>query len=88
MPKWRGDGRELYYLDPDARLIAVSLTLPATGVGVLEHGQPTPLFRLVPGSLFEPAADGQRFLVNVVLDEARTPPITVILNWRPPAPKR
>jgi hypothetical protein len=84
-PKWRGDGREVYYLDRDSRLMAVSLTLPAIGIGVVQHDPPRALFALAPGSTFEPAADGQQFLVNAVLDEAATPPIAVILNWRPPA---
>jgi hypothetical protein len=65
--------------------MAVSLTLPAVGNGVVQHDPPRALFALAPGSTFEPAADGLRFLVNAVLDEAATPPIAVILNWRPPA---
>ena len=70
VPKWRGDGREIYYLNPDSHLMAVSLTLPATGAGVVQHDPPRALFALPQGSAFEPAADGQRFLVNAVLDEA------------------
>jgi hypothetical protein len=81
-PKWRGDGREIYYLDRDSRLMAVSLTLSRIGSGVVQHDPPRALFALAPGSTFEPAADSQRFLVNAVV---ATPPIAVILNWRPPA---
>jgi hypothetical protein len=35
-----------------------------------------------PGSLFTVSADGQRILVNYVLEDVRTPPITLILNWK------
>jgi Tol biopolymer transport system component len=80
--RWRQDGREIYYLGPDNRVMAVSVTLPATASGVVEHGTPTPLFALKAGSTFDSAPDGQKFLVDAVLEEVTTPPITVILNWR------
>lgn len=84
-PMWNGDGRELFYVDRESHLMAVSITPPAKAGGVLEHGQPHALFTLTPGSTFEPARDGQKFLVNAVIDETRTSPIAVILNWRPAA---
>ena len=32
--------------------------------------------------VYAPSPDGQRFLVNQILDDVPTPPITVILNWQ------
>jgi hypothetical protein len=29
--------------------------------------------------------DGQHFLINSLTDEAETSPITLVLNWEPPA---
>ncbi len=81
-PRWRQDGREIYYLGSDNHLMAVNVTLPATATGVVEHGAPTALFALRAGSTFDPAPDGQKFLVDAVLEDLTTPPITVILNWR------
>jgi hypothetical protein len=80
--RWSHDGRELYYLDRDSRLVAVPMRLPPAGES-LEHGPPSRLFQLTAGSQFAPSRDGRRFLINEVLEEIPTPPLTIILNWRP-----
>jgi hypothetical protein len=51
----------------------------------IEAGAPTPLFLLRAGGPADyiASADGQRFLVNHVVAETTTPPITMILNWKP-----
>ena len=88
-PRWRPDGRELYYLGPDGQMMAAPVT--ATGT-TLEPGTPVALFqtRIVGGGTvsgqgrqYDVAHDG-RFLINTVLDDAASP-ITVILNWKPGA---
>jgi Tol biopolymer transport system component len=89
-PRWSPDGRELYYLDPAARMMAVSITV--TGATVTP-GTPVLLFPTkILGSGGETAAipeyavarDG-RFLINTEPDENRsTAPIRLILNWQPP----
>ena len=80
-PRWRGDGREIYYLSEDRKLMAV-----VVGVGP-SFGIPKPLFqtRVSAGvtanrAHYVPGRDGQRFLVNVGL-EAQASPITVVVNW-------
>jgi eukaryotic-like serine/threonine-protein kinase len=80
-PRWRGDGRELYYLSSDRKLMAVAVS-PGPSFGL-----PTPLFQThVPVGVranrthYEPSRDGRRFLFNTVLD-APAPPINVIVNW-------
>jgi Tol biopolymer transport system component len=80
-PRWRGDGREIYYLSEDRKIMAVTV-----GAGP-SFGIPTPLFqtRVPPGVMplrthYVPSRDGQRFLVNTALDAAPAP-ITVVLNW-------
>jgi Tol biopolymer transport system component len=87
-PRWRTDGRELYYLAPDGKLMAASITTHGTRI---ESGPPTPLFspRIVssqgtPLAQYDVARDG-RFLINVTTEDAVTPPITLIQNWKPPA---
>jgi serine/threonine protein kinase len=79
-PRWRADGRELYYLSEDRKLMAVSIS-----AGPL-FGIPSPLFQTrVPTGItanrthYEPSHDG-RFLVNMGVD-APTSPITVVVNW-------
>jgi hypothetical protein len=84
-PRWRGDSRELFYYAADGRITAV----PFAGTTALT---PVPLFRarllggpvLVTGfrPQYDVTADGQRFLLNVPVDEvASSPAITVVLNW-------
>jgi Tol biopolymer transport system component len=79
-PRWRSDGRELYFVAPGGRLMAVEVK---TGAG-FEVGTPRFLFqtnlRRLPGPQYDPSPDGQRFLVNLS-DEDRSLPATVVLNW-------
>jgi Tol biopolymer transport system component len=86
-PRWAANGKELYYLSPDSRVMAVPIT--ATGT-TFEPGAPVALFqtRIVGratasglGANYDVTNDG-RFLVNTVLDDANAP-ITLLLNWHP-----
>ena len=81
-PRWRADGRELYYLSQDRRLMAVSV-----GAGP-SFGVPKPLFQTrVPAGVtpnrthFVPTRDGQRFLINTQTGDASPTAITVVMNW-------
>jgi len=82
-PTWRGDGAELYYLGLDSDLYAV----PVMRRPRLDVGAPTRLFHVpVQGPLniyqfYEPARDGQRFLVNALV-EGRGASSQVILGWQ------
>jgi eukaryotic-like serine/threonine-protein kinase len=79
--QWRSDGREIFYLARDNRLMAVPVKLDASGPAV-DAGTPVALFPLRPGAVYAVTRDGQRFLTNTVTQEAAAP-ITVILNWKP-----
>ena len=87
MVQWRRDGREIFYVDLERRLMSVALqTRPD---GTLVPGVPAPLFetrlgapvQTNSGQQYMVSADGRRFLVNR-LEEENADPITVILNWR------
>jgi hypothetical protein len=92
-PRWRRDGRELFYVAPDARLMAVPIR-PAQNARTSDVGAPVTLFptRLASGApniaaagplaraQYAVAADG-RFLMIVAGDEAVTSPITIVQNW-------
>jgi serine/threonine protein kinase/Tol biopolymer transport system component len=85
-PRWRGDGKELFYIAPDSNLMAV----PIQSAGqTLEAGTAVALFRarIVGGGLhvgkqqYAVAPDG-RFLINVIADdEATASPIVIVTNW-------
>jgi hypothetical protein len=79
-PRWRGDGRELYYTGGDGSVMAVEI---ATNP-MFRAGKPQPLgFSAATGSGngWDCAADGRRFLVAVSKSK-RAEPYTVILNWK------
>ncbi len=87
--RWRQDGKELFYVALDGRLMAVPVQLAADG-RTFEAGAPVALFltRLlgIQGlnmrQQYMPSPDGQRFLVDTVTESVESP-ITVILNWKP-----
>ena len=76
-PRWRRDGRELFYLTPDGAVMALDVDT----TGDLRLGPEKRLF-VVPGLLPEwgVAPDGMRFLFAVPL--APPPPFGVIRNWQ------
>ena len=86
--RWRRDGKELFYIALDGRLMAVPIRLASTSQ-TIEADSPIPLFATrVGGALSIPfrqqydiSPDGQRFLMNTLTEEAAAP-ITVILNWK------
>jgi serine/threonine protein kinase len=85
LPRWRRDGKELFYLSPAGELMAVTVVRSNAG---LEIDTPKMLFRTankkdVPAMNFEVAPDGQRFLFAEVVSESPRSPITVVLNWTP-----
>ena len=86
-PEWRRDSKELFYIAPDRKLMAV----PVTPGPKFEVGVPRALFetRIEPyteitGRHYAVTADGRRFLINTEMEAsaAKPAPITVVLNWQ------
>ena len=83
-PRWRGDGRELYYVSLTNDLMAVDVKAEGD---TLEVGSPQRLFPLASDPTFaqrnpfDVTADGQRFLVNALVEDSTSTPITWVLNW-------
>ena len=83
-PRWRRDGRELFYLGTDGRLMSVSVDFaPALKLGVPKALFHTPLMNLpVPSQRrFGVSPDGQRFLMSIPLLGSTAAPVTVSVNW-------
>ena len=85
MPRWRRDGKELFYISPDSKMMAV----PVSTKPVFQSGTPQALFdseivdtgiRTGPMS-WDLAPDGNRFLI-ISPTSSDTPSLTVALNWR------
>ena len=86
-PRWRRDGRELFFLGADARIMSV----PVQAGDPMDVGTPVPLFRsptatsnrseLAIWNDYDVSPDGQRFLIRVDLISRDTMPLTVALGW-------
>ena len=86
-PRWRGDGRELYYLASTGDI----MTVEVTGKEEMEVGNPRPLFRKnLDNSLgseffdlsnWDVGRDGNRFLLPMPNVDSASSPFTIILNW-------
>jgi len=82
-PRWRKDGRELFYLSPESKMIAAEVTVGAQDFRV---GTVRSLFTLsglgqVPGYIYDVTSDGQKFLAVQDLVHTSTAPLTLVVNW-------
>jgi serine/threonine protein kinase/WD40 repeat protein len=85
-PRWRGDGKEIYFLSSDAKLMAVSVDTN----NEFQSGTPAVLFQTEPREqvatteqvVYDVSRDGQQFLVNSKYDNGSAHPMSVILNWK------
>jgi Tol biopolymer transport system component len=81
MPRWRGDGKELYFVDDALRLTAVEIQ---TSNQDLVVGAVNTLFKIRPASsigMYAVTRDGERFLVIGQVEGAEESPLTLVVNW-------
>jgi serine/threonine protein kinase len=85
--RWRSDGKELYYIAPEGKLMAVSITRHGSAI---EPGMPVALFQTriwgggtnaTQNQQYDVSPDG-RFLVNSAIEDVAMSPITLLLNWK------
>ena len=77
-PRWRADGKELFYLAADGKLMSVEITPGRES----QPGTPKLLFQanaVLPS--WSVSADGQRFLFAIPTQQNTQPAFTVVLNW-------
>jgi serine/threonine protein kinase/Tol biopolymer transport system component len=94
-PRWRRDGKELYYVAPDNDLMAVPVVADKTG-RTLRTGKPLPLFhtKMVtagafgvltvasgPKQQYAVAPDGRFLMIVPVAETAAPAPISIVVNW-------
>jgi len=78
-PRWRGDGKELFYVGSDGKLMSVNISTSPK----FKAAAPRPLFQLPPGFIGgDVTADGTRFLIGVPVAQSVSVPFTVVLNWQ------
>jgi eukaryotic-like serine/threonine-protein kinase len=84
-PRWRQDGKELFYASADGKLMAVTVTTDAG----FKAGSPVALFQTHRRQSvssqdvfsYDVSGDGQKFLIITKMDEATAAPLSVLLNW-------
>jgi serine/threonine protein kinase len=84
-PRWRSDGKELFYLSSARKLMTVEVKLSSS----LEARDPVELFQTRSRQrissqdvyTYSVGGDGQRFLVNTIIDEPNAAPLSIALNW-------
>jgi Tol biopolymer transport system component len=81
-PRWRADGKELFYLARNGTLTAA--TVNGAGADFDVNGARAVL-EIHPGSgggyPYDISADGQRVIVNTIVEATALPPITLVVNW-------
>jgi Tol biopolymer transport system component len=80
-PKWRRDGKQLFYFGSDGRLTVAEVRLSPS----FESGSPAPLFKIPlldsTDRQYDVSPDGTRFIGNVLSGSTEVQPLTVVLNW-------
>ncbi len=83
LPRWRRDGKALFYLSRDDKIMLVDI---ATKGASVQAGIPRALFQIRPApgppydTEYDIAPDGKHFLVRTT-GEASTAPLTLVVNW-------
>jgi eukaryotic-like serine/threonine-protein kinase len=85
-PRWRQDGRELYFYSPAGTVMAVPISVTN---GEVHAGNPRRLFTARLGStsflspVYDVTADGKKFLIYGIGDSnAPQIPLSLVTNWR------
>jgi eukaryotic-like serine/threonine-protein kinase len=81
-PNWRKDGKELFFFSPDQQMMAVDVNQNGAS---LQLGTPHALFKAITVSgasgPYTVSADGKKFVINTVLPQSISEPLTLITNW-------
>jgi eukaryotic-like serine/threonine-protein kinase len=80
-PRWRRDGKELFYVAPGSEFMGVGIDTKGNAFSLNEA---RPLFRGFLAAVafpYDVSPDGQRFLVNG-FGETETSPLTLVMNWK------
>ena len=85
LPVWSHDGKELFFIAPDGKMMAAAVKGAAVGdPGAFDAGKPTVLFDArIPAEIaarYDVSQDG-RFLIPTPIKAAAGQQITVVVNW-------
>ena len=83
LPRWRRDGRELFYISTDNKIMSAEITEQESSLLI---GKVQSLFRVNPvpfagGSNYDVTRDGKKFVVASLAASQVSEPLTLIVNW-------
>jgi len=83
-PRWRRDGRELFFCQTDGVLMAAEVTAgkDSFAVGSINRLLERRLFQTFYSATYDVFPDGQRFIIASVKPQAIHAPLTLVTNWR------
>jgi Tol biopolymer transport system component len=80
-PRWRGDGREIFWLSPSGEVMAAPVEVSGT---IMSIGSAHALFRFATDPFillpYDVNPDGSRFIINTFADQDQR--ITLVVNWQ------
>ena len=86
-PRWRGDGKEIFYLSSDNQMMGAEVEERGNGI---EVGTAQALFRVVigapPFSPYDVTPDGKKFVFNTPNEQNTS--LTLVVNWTANLKKR
>ena len=82
-PRWRADGRELFYMSLDNRVMSAEISEQGSSVVI---GKVRPLFQAnpvpsAPECMYDVTSDGTKFVVATVAKDQGSQPLTLVVNW-------
>ena len=82
-PRWRWDGRELFYISTDNKIMSAEITEQGSSLLI---GKVRSLFQVNPvpfagGSNYDVTGDGKKFVVASLAASQGSEPLTLVVNW-------
>jgi len=83
LPRWRHDGKELFYLSPDKKIMSAEICEVGSNLVI---GKVQPLFTANPAfsgfHVYDVTSDGKKFIIaSRSARQAPEPPLTLVTNW-------
>jgi Tol biopolymer transport system component len=89
-PRWRRNGKELYYFSTDNKMMAADISYK-DGTVEVNHVRSLfdiPLIVSQPYADYDVTADGKRFLLNIPFESQNSTPLTLVVNWEAEVKKK
>jgi serine/threonine protein kinase len=82
-PRWRHDGKELFYFSLDNKLMSAEISQQGAGLVIGKVALLFPTVAVVPSTHwpYDVSADGKKFVVATQSTQGTSEPLTLVMNW-------